>query len=779
MAVVGDLFDPQHTELFDALAELTQLQGLNITVPQLVVVGDQSSGKSTVLEALVRENFPTSRRVCTRFPTKLHFRRAAAEMARARIEPGTPSVLKSGTPHPLLFDGANEKVPLDLGSIVQKAHREFATVTSTDSLSNISSAPKFTDFTGDVLVVEKRGPEMPLVSLVDLPGLYASSSPEQTSSDAEKVRQIVRHYMESPRSVILLVVTAAIPFVNSLASTLIPDLANVDDMLTGRLLGVATHPDSVDKLESGHTEIRELFAKPKALYNVDIGWHVVCNHGKEGEHAARDDFAQRDAKEEKYFQNNWSDEIPPAHRGIPALRSTLKDMLASNLKKTLPGLVVEIQQKLADVNQKLYECKSRHDDYSRVVYLTKIAARFEFLVRNAVIGRYKNEECPPTHLQVVGQACTICRAFFPVEFHDHDDTSDEDRQDNAAKRLRSTIRLLNKEFAAAMKQCGKTEVFRDQVDDNNDRRAHSPASRPGRDTGLLHASLVKTYYQHPKAIIVSRDDYEKRVARTLDNARGLEFNGEVGPTASADLFQYQSKRWEAIAGKHLKAVCMVVQRLIRLAVQHVCRDEVVQERLFDLVIQPRMQEIQSAAQNMLTIVLKSHQGDGSAFHDTVLALIGSAEAVRASIFTRHFKYSNARHDPPPSDDDASSTVSSDRGRGRADRPNRVSSPSARPHHHARGQVSSGLVETALEAMMTYYPPLRLFSPIIVPVACQLAGAYVSEAHGKDESRIFDPTKQEPLHPFPPDLSKLLEVQRAVENIETYYEVSRWSITKKR
>jgi hypothetical protein len=49
--------------------------GEYINLPQLVVVGDQSSGKSSVLEGLTKLKFPRNSGLCTRFATQIIFRR--------------------------------------------------------------------------------------------------------------------------------------------------------------------------------------------------------------------------------------------------------------------------------------------------------------------------------------------------------------------------------------------------------------------------------------------------------------------------------------------------------------------------------------------------------------------------------------------------------------------------------------------------------------------------------------------------------------------------------
>lgn len=57
----------------------TGLSGI-VELPQLVVCGDQSSGKSSVLEAITEIPFPRKENLCTRFATEVSF-----NMSHARL----------------------------------------------------------------------------------------------------------------------------------------------------------------------------------------------------------------------------------------------------------------------------------------------------------------------------------------------------------------------------------------------------------------------------------------------------------------------------------------------------------------------------------------------------------------------------------------------------------------------------------------------------------------------------------------------------------------------
>jgi len=77
------LLDSQLLRKIDRLFECNV--GNYIDLPQLVVVGDQSSGKSSVLEGITGLPFPRDSGLCTRFATQITFRRAAVESITVSI----------------------------------------------------------------------------------------------------------------------------------------------------------------------------------------------------------------------------------------------------------------------------------------------------------------------------------------------------------------------------------------------------------------------------------------------------------------------------------------------------------------------------------------------------------------------------------------------------------------------------------------------------------------------------------------------------------------------
>jgi hypothetical protein len=74
--------------LLDAIDTLrSQGIGHYVSLPQLIVCGDQSSGKSSVLEAISGIPFPTRDNLCTRFATEVILRRSSDTGVSVSIVP--------------------------------------------------------------------------------------------------------------------------------------------------------------------------------------------------------------------------------------------------------------------------------------------------------------------------------------------------------------------------------------------------------------------------------------------------------------------------------------------------------------------------------------------------------------------------------------------------------------------------------------------------------------------------------------------------------------------
>ena len=127
-------------------------QGLSgiVELPQLVVCGDQSSGKSSVLEAITEIPFPRNENLCTRFATEIILRRHATSAISTRI---TPDKCRPEAEQQELRDFARTITDFtQLPGIIAEATKAMG-------LEEVGETNKA--FARDVLTVEISGPSRP------------------------------------------------------------------------------------------------------------------------------------------------------------------------------------------------------------------------------------------------------------------------------------------------------------------------------------------------------------------------------------------------------------------------------------------------------------------------------------------------------------------------------------------------------------------------------------------------------------------------------------------
>lgn len=169
------------------------------------MVGDQSSGKSSVLEGLTGLPYPRDNKLCTRFATQITFKRAPATKFAVSVIPAFNAQLEYA-----------EK----LRKWKRDDLRLFHSQTFADILREIYHLMGLGEFEGaygdvrktfadDVLKIEICGPEQQHLSIVDVPGIFRKkTSGVTTQADMDMVKSMVLSYMQNPRSAMLAVIPA-------------------------------------------------------------------------------------------------------------------------------------------------------------------------------------------------------------------------------------------------------------------------------------------------------------------------------------------------------------------------------------------------------------------------------------------------------------------------------------------------------------------------------------------------------------------------------------------
>jgi hypothetical protein len=355
--------------LLDSIDRL-RLQGINnyISLPQIIVCGDQSSGKSSVLEAISGVAFPIKSNLCTRFPTEVVLRRTSHFSASVSIIPHesrTESEQKE-------LRGFREELAGfdDLPTLVEGA--KFA----------MGITPNGKAFSRDILRIEITGPDRPHLTIVDLPGLIHSETKTQTSSDVKLIKDVVKSYMKESRCIILAVVSAK----NDFANQVVLNLARDADPSGNRTLGVITKPDTLTP-GSGSEALYVSLARNQQV-EFRHGWHVLKNMDSEKDSGSLSD---RDAEESKFLSSGAWAELPLSSLGIDKLRGRLSKVLLGQIASELPSLMDEIEAKYKACHHRLGQLGDpRVSLEEQRRYLMVLSQNFQALVKASVGGNYNN-----------------------------------------------------------------------------------------------------------------------------------------------------------------------------------------------------------------------------------------------------------------------------------------------------------------------------------------------------------------------------------------------------
>ena len=353
-------------ELLDAIDRVRALGvGYEIPLPQLIVVGDQSSGKSSVLEAISGLRFPVDQGTTTRFATEIILRHSDETFAEIRILPGPGRTLDD------------------------KAFRDsfVAGITSLEDLPRLIGKAKETigldkGFSKDILQLHISDPRCPHLSLVDLPGLIRNPEEGRTMEDKKTVLDLVKRYMAEPRSIILAVVTAdSDPEIVEVLA-----LAREADPTGWRTMGIITKPDLA---KAGSNSVKKYVSRAKAEQKTfRLGWHVVRNG--DFDERNRDDFDRDREETENLSKPPWS-QLPPTHRGIESLKSRLSKCLLDLIRFEMPALIAELESAKHHNDQALLKMgHTRASPNKQREFLTAISVRYQELVRNGSDARYND-----------------------------------------------------------------------------------------------------------------------------------------------------------------------------------------------------------------------------------------------------------------------------------------------------------------------------------------------------------------------------------------------------
>jgi interferon-induced GTP-binding protein Mx1 len=314
-----------------------------IELPMICVMGDTSSGKSSLLTNLSGIELPSSHQLTTRCPVLLHMKRSPRKLARVGVQWASPPPLSSsrdGEPAEFEERVLSETEWDDIARTVLEAQRHVLSRTGRDV------AP-------DAVTLHVQAPFCTDLTLLDLPGLVRSTAKDESATLVQDVELLVQEYLSNTRCVILAVQPANVDFHNSQITA----SARKVDPATVRTIPVITKPDLVDA--GAERDVLDLLLGNKQDFS--LGFHMIKNRGQAALDR-RQAVADGLREEQRFFDTTepWKSVADRSLFGTVHLRRKLGDLQMSMIRRSVPGILQEIRDRKQHAESVLREMGDFH-----------------------------------------------------------------------------------------------------------------------------------------------------------------------------------------------------------------------------------------------------------------------------------------------------------------------------------------------------------------------------------------------------------------------------------
>lgn len=325
---------------------------MEIDLPTVVFCGNQSAGKSSLIESISGIKLPRSDGTCTRCPMELRLSDTPLEWeCSISLEIKYDEVgncLKTVQYLPFIknIKDINE-VELQVRR-AQKAllnpntnYEEFKEYVFDDSSLDSRLCDVHNNelkFTMNTVCLKISGSQVNL-TLIDLPGIIRSTETTQDAGFISLVEDMVIEYISNPRALII----ATISCKDEIENQAIIALAKQADPEGQRTIGVLTKPDTIES--NCHDTWLQILEN--ARFQLQLGYYVIKNPTKK-ELDAQISFQEARKTEILFFSNTfpWSQCSFEAksRMGVSNLRTALSVQLTELIETSLPSMRLKVQE---------------------------------------------------------------------------------------------------------------------------------------------------------------------------------------------------------------------------------------------------------------------------------------------------------------------------------------------------------------------------------------------------------------------------------------------------
>ncbi|KAK7467517.1 hypothetical protein VKT23_004571 [Stygiomarasmius scandens] len=374
------------------LALVNQLRAVgaqsDLDLPRITVIGNQSAGKSSVVEAISGINVPRDAGTCTRCPMECRLSSSSSKWScRVSIR---REFDKNNKPLDEVFESPFGEVITDKSRIELMLRRAQLSVlnpdipiskvlnASTEELKSLSDqTAESNPFSRNVVCVDLEGPELTDLSFIDLPGLIQNAD----ASIVQLVEDMVLSHIKG--NCLILV---ALPVTDDIENQKALRLARQEDPDGKRTIGVLTKPDM---LGAGATKALKNWLdviEGRSRHQLVHGYYCT-RQPDDAERSESITPTQARQNETKFFQTTapWSKSTHGHRFGTENLISNLSRLLVRIIDDTLPRIRSEAILRLEECVMELSKLPSAVEE-EPATYMLNLITNFASEIRRFVQG---------------------------------------------------------------------------------------------------------------------------------------------------------------------------------------------------------------------------------------------------------------------------------------------------------------------------------------------------------------------------------------------------------